>query len=216
MSSMVKQALSLLFPETLVFRRLPNRLHALALTFDDGPHPLNTPELLSVLAQENTPATFFLSGNAVDRYPDAAGEIHRAGHDIGNHGYSHRSITEIGIREYCADIEKGAEAITRVTEVRPKLFRPPYGALSLPLLGYLAYQRIACIGWTIDAQDSYLKDSMLLARAMKSRPVDAGDIVLLHEDYPTTIQAIGDIIRDLKDRGFAFARVSELLQGGRP
>jgi len=116
--------------DVLGVRRRLGAAGAVALTFDDGPHPDATPQVLELLAAADARATFFLVGEQVDRRPALAAEIAAAGHAIGLHGHTHRCELRLGPGALADDRRRGLDAIERATGVRPGLHRPPYGAAS--------------------------------------------------------------------------------------
>ncbi len=101
----------------------------LYLTFDDGPHPETTSSLLDLLDQEQITATFFVMGKRVERYPDLVADIHKRGHAVGNHTYSHLFLPTLPTSRMQHEIEKTSQVIREMTGVAPTLFRPPFGLL---------------------------------------------------------------------------------------
>jgi len=205
MKKIIKTVISLLFPDKFILKRVKNSSNKVAITFDDGPHPVNTKKLLGVLKNEAVKATFFVSGSEAEKYPELVSEIKNNGHEIGNHSYSHKKISEIGIEKYSRDIKKTSALIGDTA-----LFRPPYGEISMSLLKLISKNDLKYIGWTVDSKDSYIKDKDKLVESMKSRVIREGDIILFHEDYASTVEAMRQIVIDLKARGFKLVRMSEL------
>jgi peptidoglycan-N-acetylglucosamine deacetylase len=196
-----------------VFGRVVHRVArgAVAITFDDGPNPDATPRILEVLAREGVPATFFLLGRHVERWPAIAREVAAAGHVVGNHGWHHRKLHRRGPAYVELDIGLGTEAITHATGLAPAWFRAPHGVRS-PWVNRIARahgQRVA--GWSLGVWDSDRPGADAIAR----RSVDgcrSGSILLLHDgdgydpngDRGQTAEALPHIIRGLRDRGFRF------------
>jgi peptidoglycan-N-acetylglucosamine deacetylase len=210
MTRLLKIFLGLLFPhQFIVFRQKSSS--AVALTFDDGPHPVNTRQLQEILKKEGVRATFFVSGNAAERYPELLKAIADNGHEIGNHSFSHRKIKEVGFDRYKEEIEKTGQLIKGYSGKETRLFRPPYGEITMGLIKFILNKGLKCIGWTVDSQDSYLKNREALVANFKQKTIRGGDIILLHEDYASTIEATQEIIIDLKMRGFSLKTVSELM-----
>lgn len=182
----------------------------IALTFDDGPHPVNTLKLLALLEKENIKATFFCSGAECEKYPGLIKEIARQGHEIGNHSYRHKRLKEIGVEDYRGGILRTNEIIYKSTGIKPRLFRAPYGELNLRMVMIVRSNKMIYAGWTIDSNDSYIKEKRLLIQHLSKQNIRKGDILLFHEDYEQTIEAMPEIVGVLKAKGFSFGTVSGL------
>jgi peptidoglycan-N-acetylglucosamine deacetylase len=194
--------------------RLPTRDKQIALTFDDGPNSRATASILDTLRAERVPATFFLLGRHVERWPDLASRVVAEGHVAGNHGYHHRKLHVRGPEYVRRDLEMGTDAIARATGARPALFRAPHGFRN-PWVSSIARslgQRT--IGWTLGVWDSDRPG----ADAIAVRAVDGcrpGTILLLHDgdgydpdgDRMQTAEALPRIIRELRARGYGFVRL---------
>ena len=191
-----------------------------SLTFDDGPSPLHTPQLLEILRRSNVQATFFVIGKEAERYPEL---LHRAladGHLIANHTYSHPILfcflTPWRLRR---EIEKGQEAIEKVCGHRPRYFRSPVG-LRHPLLDlYLEQAKLEYISWTIRSFDTLVpQPEAILNRVL--RRVAPGDIILLHDNARAGAQVMLDVlprmIDELKGRGFEFVPVGAVQPAAVP
>lgn len=183
----------------------------IALTFDDGPNPEATPRILDALAREDVPATFFLLGKHVERWPQLASAVAAAGHQLGNHGYHHRKLYLRGPAYVRIDLTLGTQAIVGATGQRPSFFRAPHGFRN-PWVSRRARelgQRI--VGWTLGVWDSDRPGATEIVRrtVAGSKP---GAIVLLHDgdaydpagDRTQTAEAIPAIIRELRGRGYRF------------
>ena len=210
MNYIIKIVLKFLFPKRFIFAKIKNKDRKVALTFDDGPYTANTTELLNILRQEDIKATFFVLGENLEKYPDLSRDIADAGHEIGNHSFSHKKISDLGIERYWQDVQRTSELIARHAKIKTCLFRPPYGEFNLSIFRGILKNSMVLAGWTLDSKDSWLKDKDGLIQYMQTRKVKSGDIILFHEDYGITIEAISQIIKDLKKRGFNLVTVSEL------
>lgn len=190
----------------------------IAITFDDGPHPQFTREILGILKDQHIPATFFLVGKKVEAFPDVAREILQAGHDVGFHGFTHRPLwlrTRHFLRE---EVEGSRLAFKRVMSCEPSLFRPPYGIRGLRIMQLAQEHGWKTIYWTKAGWDwRSISGEEVARRALKG--IEAGSIILLHDgdgpsfdaDRKRTVDALRIIIRELKDLGFSFAKVSDIL-----
>ncbi|MET9227627.1 polysaccharide deacetylase family protein [Lentzea sp. NPDC003310] len=186
-----------------------------ALTFDDGPDPAGTQQVLDVLAAEQVPATFFLMGRDLEQHPDLGRRIALAGHEIGNHTYHHRRMVGVLPSTVAKEIED-TDARIRDTGYRgPIHFRPPHGKKLFALPHYLARHDRTTIMWDVepDSAGSPQAEEITEQTLARTRP---GSIILLHPMYggrDQTRQALGPIITGLKERGYRFVTVSALLRG---
>jgi peptidoglycan/xylan/chitin deacetylase (PgdA/CDA1 family) len=161
-----------LYPEALF--RIKSSGKAVYLSFDDGPDPGSTPELLETLRSQNIKAYFFCNGRAAEKYPSLIDEIRSAGHIIGNHGYSHLNGWETSTREYCDDVALASPFTSG------KLFRPPFGRIKLSQYRELR-KSYTIFFWDIMAYDfdeSFSPDKSLAFLIRKIRP---GSIIVLHD-----------------------------------
>jgi peptidoglycan/xylan/chitin deacetylase (PgdA/CDA1 family) len=196
--------------------RLPGAAgDAVALTFDDGPHPDSTPHLLDLLKQYDARATFFLVGERASRYPGIVRRITEEGHGIGIHGLRHRTMVLQNPARVRKDIR---EAIRRIEEAAgtplpfPRLLRPPYGFKTPLLVRTAAQNGCRVIAWSLDPRDydSISADTLTARVAEKIVP---GSIVLLHErpGKSVTVQALPSLLRLCRDRGLDCQTLSQAL-----
>ena len=184
----------------------------IALSYDDGPSPANTPELLEILASAGARATFFVVGSKVVRHPELTARIALAGHELGNHSYSHvnpRDLDHEGLR---LEVERGARAIADAVEP-PSLFRPPFGKRPREAARICADLGLTTVLWSVDSGDTMPFSASRIADGVVRR-VRPGDIVLLHdggERRQPTLDATRRILEELGARGYRFVTVSDLL-----
>ena len=201
--------------QTEVYRSVKTDSMKIALTFDDGPHPRLTQEILEVLDQYQIRATFFMVGCNVYNYPDAARAVIRAGHEVGNHTFSHRHFQHLSESIIREEIERCEDALEELCEYRPHLFRPPQGVLTPYVENCSADGDYALILWSLDTRDWETKDAKTITRCILEQ-IQPGDIILMH-DYigrgSQTPEALRSILPILLERGFEFVTVSELLEG---
>lgn len=178
-----------------------------ALTFDDGPDPVDTPRLLDLLKEKGVKATFFVIGKRADQHPEIVRRAWAEGHLVANHTWSHYSLfCFLTPRRLRAEIERGTESVRRSCGFRPHLFRSPVG-LRHPLLApYLKDAGLEYISWTIRTRDTLTANSSVLARRMLKAA--SGDIILLHDHLPrgadAMLQALPGVIDELRKRGLDF------------
>jgi len=192
-----------------------------ALTFDDGPHPVYTPQVLDVLAEHDAHATFFMLGVHAAAHPDVVRRVAAAGHAIGNHTYDHPSFPLIGARERRQQILACAAALP---PQRPRLFRPPYGHESFASHASVRFLGYETVGWSAHASDWERRDSKWIFERLLDQ-VKPGRIVLLHDaiytpptpdvaDRSAMIDALGMLLEALSPR-YRFVTVPELRTLGR-
>jgi peptidoglycan-N-acetylglucosamine deacetylase len=174
-----------------------------ALTFDDGPHPELTPELLDILERENIPATFFVIGSCAARCPDIVCRAFDSGHEIGNHTWSHPVLTRLSLARAADEISQTDALLNDLTGAIPTTLRPPYGAIN-DELRELALPRPMML-WDVDTLDWRTRNTPAVERAATRSD---GGIVLLHDIHPTTVEAVPTIIRNFKSRGYRFVTIS--------
>ena len=179
----------------------------IALTFDDGPHQENTVQILNILKENNAKATFFIVGKKAEKTPELLKLIVRDGHEIANHSYSHANNGNT-----VQDIEKAERIIRNILGVPTKCVRTPWGKVSFSLLMYSLKNKKKVVLWSFDSQDYRIEDPNTLRDYCKQANIKNGEIILFHEDYQHTLEALPEIIADLKLRGFTFNTVSELLE----
>ncbi len=183
----------------------------LALTMDDGPHRDNTPRLLDEFERHGVRATFFLIGREVERFPEITRRIHQAGHQVANHGYSHLNARKVPLGRYIGDIERGQEALEQVLgRPVPRYVRPPYGSLTAPSLAALLIKRYRIVLWSFDTLDSSISVPASLLARTRGHAFRPGDIVLAHDDYAHTVEAMPSLLAALLAQGHGLYTVSEL------
>jgi polysaccharide deacetylase family sporulation protein PdaB len=187
----------------------PNR-RMVSLTFDATYGDNQTHELLEILRKNNIKATFFLSGIWLINYPNLARAIAAEGHEIGNHSYTHPHMPLITMPEVRNQIVRTGALIRNITGQSPYLFRPPFGEYNQAILNQLASLGYVTIIWTIDTLDWKNPGP----DAVVSRVVDnaaPGAIILMHQSAPDTLQGLQTIITRLKEQGYTFGTVTQVI-----
>jgi peptidoglycan/xylan/chitin deacetylase (PgdA/CDA1 family) len=180
--------------------------HAVALTIDDGPHPLWTPRVLALLEHYHVPATFFMIGNQVRGHEDVARSVVAAGHNVANHTYSHpTTLPKFSVAQMRVEIGHAQEKIHDTTGFTPKLFRSPGGSWSPPLFAQAARAGLLPIDWSADPSDWKRPGTPAIThRMLGARP---GQILLCHDgggDRSETYAALQVVIPTLLGRGYTF------------
>ncbi|MFE6041543.1 polysaccharide deacetylase family protein [Streptomyces sp. NPDC056452] len=191
------------------------RAKCIALTFDAGPAK-DTPHLLDVLKEKKVPATFFLLGrDHVLKHPGTVRRIEAEGHEVANHTWTHEILTDREPDEIRAELEKTQRAIERITGKKPRLMRPPQGRTDDTVSGICAELGLSQILWSATAKDYSTNDSALIRKRILDQAGRDG-IILLHDIYPGTVPAVPGIIDALKDRGYTFVTVPQLMAPAEP
>ncbi|MDZ7901860.1 MAG: polysaccharide deacetylase family protein [Rheinheimera sp.] len=184
----------------------------IALTFDDG-RANKTEQILQILAAEQVPATFFLVGEALERNPELAKKLLAAGHQLGNHSYSHQRMLFKSPEFIASEIEKTDALLRDVGVTGQILFRPPYGKKLVLLPWYLATHQRVAITWDV-APENYrqiAKDSQAIVQhCLKVQP-GSSSCCVMYEPRRASMQAIPELIKQLKAQGYRFVTVDELL-----
>jgi polysaccharide deacetylase family sporulation protein PdaB len=198
--------------DTLTVTHVPTSQKIIALTIDDGPNSKVTPEILNILKAKHVRATFFVLGENVEHYPKLLAQEVKDGHEIGIHTYSHPSLTKLGPQKIAEEMDKSEKAIA-ANAPKPTLFRPPGGFYNHQVIEAAHQKGYTVVLWSVDPKDwSCPPTSQVVERVLHdSKP---GGIILLHDgQYPLpTPQALGTIIDRLREQGYEFVTVSELLQ----
>ena len=185
---------------------------AVALTFDDGPHREGTPAVLAALAKLDTPATFFLTGEQVLRYPGLAREIAARGHTIGVHGHRHRLLTLSTPRSSAADLRHACAVIEQATESQLRLYRPPYGVANPAVLLVARELGLRPVLWTRWGRDWERRATAVSIAAEATRDLRGGEILLLHDAdhyaaagaWRATVAALPEIVAAVARTGLGF------------
>lgn len=197
-----------------IVHKVSTQEKVVAFTFDDGPHPLYTKQVLDIFRSVNGKATFFMIGQEMDSYEVIAREVHAAGHEIANHTYSHPDLTTLKLEEVRAELQQADERIHRLTGKPVQNFRPPYFSVNediLSLAGEFGYTSIGTVNggakdWEQPGVD-YILDH--------TRPtIENGSILIFHDGYgerAQTIEAVRILVEELAHEGYRFLSVSELL-----
>lgn len=207
-----KTAITQLLGQDVFVWRLPVQLgNLVSLTFDDGPHPVYTPELLRILAQHGVKATFFLTGENIEKYPQIARDIVEAGHSVGGHTFSHGDITRMAYSELSNELVTTRSLIMDATGTDSILFRPPQGRFNLRTLRTTGALGFTTVHWSVTYSD-YLKDGLnpLLERYQR-RPIRLRDIVLLHDNNRYTLEILGVVLEGMVGTSLNFISLPQKI-----
>jgi peptidoglycan/xylan/chitin deacetylase (PgdA/CDA1 family) len=187
---------------------------AVALTFDDGPHPRGTPAILDVLARHGVSATFFMVGEQVNRSPRLAAEVVAAGHAVAVHGHRHRNLLRLTPRQIAHDLDRARAAIEDTTATSPTLHRAPYGIYSWPAIAAVRARGWRPLLWSRWGRDWARRATPRSIAATVTQELRAGDVLLLHDadDYSApgsherTAAALPRVLEAIAAAGLATAQ----------
>jgi peptidoglycan/xylan/chitin deacetylase (PgdA/CDA1 family) len=189
----------------------------IALTFDDGPHPQHTPQLLKVLDQYNIPASFFWLGACVDRSPTIAKAIYERGHWIGLHGYTHRAFPSLSPTELKQELEQTQAAIAKACHLSPEAVRdvrPPNGLFTPQTLKLLSEWHYRPVMWSVVPED-WVNPGVQIVTQRVLQQTTSGSIIVLHDGYyggQHVADVVAQLIPQLLSRGYRFASIDQLRQ----
>ena len=178
----------------------------IALTFDDGPDSILTPQLLDLLESYNVPATFFVVGQRVRGNEAILRRMIQDGDEIGNHTWDHQNLTCLSSSKIKKEVLADQKIILACTNYEAKLFRPPYGACNVSSKKAVGMPFVL---WTVDPKDWRDRNANIICKRVLKETKNRS-IILLHDIHPTTLEAVKRFIPKLKEAGFIFVTVSEL------
>ena len=177
------------------------------LTFDDGPSGRYTDRLLDGLKERGARATFLLCGYRIREYPNQAKRIVEEGHEVGNHGYSHKNMQQLSRREIAREIMDTQALLP--SDCRIRFLRPPGGCCSDAVRQVAEARNLAILNWSVDPKDWALQDASAVEQAVLKNVTD-GDVILLHDMSDSSVTAALRIIDQLSAQGYRFVTASEL------
>lgn len=179
----------------------------IALTFDDGPHPVYTPRLLQGLKERNVKATFFIVGKNAEDNPELVKRIREEGHLLGNHTYSHVQLTGMEEEDACRELVRASEVVERITGEHLEYVRPPFGSWNeeldcdIPMIP---------VFWSVDSRDWTTRNVSEIVRRVVTQTKE-DDIILMHDYYSSSIDAALKIIDAMTAKGYEFVTADELI-----
>jgi peptidoglycan/xylan/chitin deacetylase (PgdA/CDA1 family) len=206
-----RNALSASLPTRLFLTHGPARSRSVCLTFDDGPHPVHTPRLLDLLQERGVRATFFVVGRQVERYPEIVRRMVSAGHAVGNHTFSHGDPGAVTSRQLIDEVRRTDDLLAPILGRVPRLFRPPHGKVTASKLFRLWGASRTVVLWNADPKDYSRSDAAEVLGWFGARPLRGGDIVLMHDNIPHSIDALPVLIEGAHERGLVFATPTDWI-----
>jgi polysaccharide deacetylase family sporulation protein PdaB len=201
-----------------VFHEVKTKQKVVALTFDDGPYPPYTGQVLDVLKEYQVPATFFVLGKNVEKYPELVRRIVAEGHQLGNHTYNHIDLLKADRQAIIEEIDKTSRAIKAATGLDVQVVRPPHGFRDAVVMDIMAERRLKVVEWSVMSRDWTNPGADTIAERTVGK-VKSGSVILLHDGdgvaqtapRAQTVEATRRIIRELSAQGYKFVTVSEIL-----
>ncbi len=190
--------------QTEAAEELPPRV---ALTFDDGPHRIYTKSLLDGLRERGVKATFFVVGENISGNEDLIRQMAADGHLIGNHTYDHADISKLSDEENCRELQKTSDLVKSITGRQTAYVRPPFGNWKDSLDCKVS---MIAVKWTLDTLDWKSKNVTEIVKKVMQQVTDH-DIILMHDYYPTSVEAALQAVDKLKAKGYEFVTVEELI-----
>jgi peptidoglycan-N-acetylglucosamine deacetylase len=198
----------------------PKGARGVVLTFDDGPDPETTPQVLDVLDAEEAKATFFVIGKKAEKHPDLVREMKRRGHTVGLHSYEHDRLFALrSQRRVAKDLARGMAVIEAITGDKPELFRPPIGHTNPTIARVADAFDLTVVGWSVSARDGLAGADPKRVVGRVRRNVKDGAIVLLHDAaerggrVPAGVLALAEVMDALKAARLDVVRIEEWLEG---
>lgn len=179
----------------------------IAITFDDGPHPVWTPKLLEGLKEREVLATFFLIGSNIDGNETVVKEMYENGHIVGNHTFHHVEMTKLSDEKAMEEIRMTNEKISAITGEPVSFMRPPFGAWQK---GLEKEMQVLPVNWSVDTLDWTTKNADEIVNKVVTE-VKENDIILMHDCYESSVNAALRIVDILKESGYEFVTVEELI-----
>jgi peptidoglycan/xylan/chitin deacetylase (PgdA/CDA1 family) len=182
------------------------------LTFDDGPDPSATPEILEILEKNKIQATFFVIGQKAEQHPELLKLIEQKGHLIGNHSFSHAFFFDLfGRKKMEQDLLKAEDIIQNITGKKTGYFRPPYGVTNPVLAKVVNNLGYKVIGWSVRSLDTVKKnENEIISRIKKG--LHPGAVILMHDDREITAKVLERVILMVKEDGYRFVGLKEMME----
>jgi peptidoglycan-N-acetylglucosamine deacetylase len=201
--------------EKLLINEVSTSQKVVAITFDDGPNPIYTAQVLDIFREAEGKATFFMIGEQMDQYPEMVKKVVEQGHEIGNHTYTHPKLSQLSPAECLEEIERTEKLMQELVGQKPVVFRPPYLDYNDETIIVLQQKEYPMIGaLNLEAQDWEMPGvDHILAKSRDC--VKNGSILIFHDGYgdrSQTIEAVRTLVSELASQGYQLVTISELLK----
>lgn len=198
-----------------MINEIPTTQRVVAITFDDGPNPVYTPQILEIFSEAKGKATFFMIGEQMRNHPEVVKQVCDQGHEIGNHTFTHPKLSQLSIQDCLKEIEETEKLIEELAGRKPVIFRPPYldyHQETVSLLQKKSYPMIGALN--LEAQD-WEQPGVEHILGKSREAVKNGSILIFHDGYgdrSQTIEAVRMLVSELTSQGYQLVTVSELLE----
>ena len=184
----------------------------ISISFDAAWGAEDFQEIMDILDKHQVKTTFFMTGEWVEKYPECVKELVRRGHDLGNHSATHPDMTKLSKEKQKEQILKVHNAVKELTGYEMELFRPPYGAYSNEVIRTCYELDYYPIQWNVDSLDwKDLDASTIISKVCNHKALGAGSIILCHNGAKHTVEALDDMLTNLKEQGYELVPISELI-----
>ncbi|WAS04000.1 polysaccharide deacetylase family protein [Gloeomargaritales cyanobacterium VI4D9] len=198
-----------------VIYRGPTHTPRVALSFDDGPDAKQTRRILDILHQEGVPATFFVQGRMVRRSPQLLWRMRAEGHEVANHTTNHPTLTALNDARVYQEIHTTQALVCETAGLRPQYFRPPYGSFDRTTIRLAAELGLSLVIWDVDTRDWQHRNPQRIIQTVQDQ-ARAGSIILMHDIYGSTADALPGVIGTLRAKGLELVTVAQLLATPEP
>lgn len=188
-----------------------------ALTFDDGPHPVNTPKILDILKEHKVKATFFVTGENAKKYPELIKRIVAEGHTLGSHSQNHTNLATLDAAQVKADLASTQKEVDKALGRPYKMvqIRPPYGSMDAEVKDVIRGNQTMAVMWTVDSNDwKYRNDDAAILKNVfegSSSVYSGGGVVLFHDIQPQTVRVLGDVLKRMQREDFKIVKTDKFL-----
>ncbi|HTD42432.1 MAG TPA: polysaccharide deacetylase family protein [Mucilaginibacter sp.] len=183
----------------------------IAISFDDGPDPVNSPRILELLRDHQAESVFFNIGSKVSGNEAILNQTHNEGHIIGNHTFSHHFWFDLfSFKKMAADMQMMDEEMNGVIGKKPKLFRPPYGVTNPNIKRAIIAGNYTPVGWSVRSMDTLIKDEKKLLNKLINK-VKPGAVFLFHDTSKTTVSILPAFLNHVKSNGYEIIRLDKML-----
>ena len=201
----LRKAMAAVLPRRLFVVSELSGNRSVCLTFDDGPHPENTPRLLDHLKELGVRATFFVIGQRAERYPEIVRRMATEGHVVANHSFSHGKPGGVSSRELVEDVNRTQRLLETLVGKPPLLFRPPNGKVTMAKLWRLWRAGWTVVLWDLDSKDYSCESADELRNWFAGRTFHGGNVILMHDACPHTGEVIPELVARIRACGLTFA-----------